>query len=50
MQCSAVEEEDPVQVENNLRDARCDLFQASLEWLTKTSVGGTENGTLKIGY
>ena len=26
------------------------LFQASLEWLTKTSVGGTENGTLKIGY
>ena len=33
MQCSAVEEEDPVQVENNLRDARCDLFQASLELL-----------------
>jgi pimeloyl-ACP methyl ester carboxylesterase len=26
------------------------LFQASLDWLTKTSVNGTESGVLKLGY
>jgi len=26
------------------------LFQASLDWLTKTSVNGAESGTLKLGY
>lgn len=26
------------------------LFQASLEWLTKTSVNGAQNGMLKLGY
>jgi len=26
------------------------LFQASLDWLTKTSVNGTSNGMIKLGY
>ena len=26
------------------------LFQASLDWLTQTSVQGTQNGMLKLGY
>jgi pimeloyl-ACP methyl ester carboxylesterase len=26
------------------------LFQASLDWLTQTSVNGTSNGMLKVGY
>jgi esterase/lipase len=26
------------------------LFQASLEWLTKGTVGGSESGMLKMGY
>jgi hypothetical protein len=26
------------------------LFRASLEWLTKSTVNGSEQGMLKIGY